>query len=265
MKPTSQPTSQPSKKPSGQPSSHPSAQPSKKPSSRPSSQPSAQPSKKPTPSFIREAYQDVFDKRRYHSANRMHCENGCNGHGRCEAPGDKCTCYTDLNGEAVWTGADCSLRACPKGYAWSAEVLVRNNDIHPWVECSNRGECDRDTGECICWAPFEGMACQRLRCFNDCNGRGLCLPMRTLAERAGRVYETPWDAMKIWGCACDVGFRGPDCSLRECPSRPDPLGGLGDESGRDCSGRGVCDYETGTCKCFPGFHGVACNKASIVM
>ncbi len=33
-----------------------------------------------------------------------------------------------------------------RGNAWTAEVLVRNNDAHPWVECSNRGECDRDTG-----------------------------------------------------------------------------------------------------------------------
>lgn len=33
-----------------------------------------------------------------------------------------------------------------RGHAWSSEVLVRNNNAHPWVECSNRGECDRDTG-----------------------------------------------------------------------------------------------------------------------
>lgn len=38
--------------------------------------------------------------------------------------------------------------------------------------------------------------------------------MRMLAERAERIYTEPWDAMKIWGCACDVGFRGPDCSLK---------------------------------------------------
>ncbi|RYH24362.1 hypothetical protein EON65_16860, partial [archaeon] len=82
--------------------------------------------------------------------------------------------------------------------------------------------------------------------------------MQLLAERAGHIYSEPWDAMKIWGCACDVGFRGPDCSLKECPSRADPLGGFGNEGGRDCSGRGVCDYRTGTCQCFPGFVGVAC-------
>ncbi len=38
--------------------------------------------------------------------------------------------------------------------------------------------------------------------------------MKTLAANAGRDYSDPWDAMKIWGCHCDIGYRGPDCSLR---------------------------------------------------
>eukprot|EP01040_Poterioochromonas_malhamensis_P011861 gene11862-12938_t len=206
-----------------------------------------------------EINQNVFDRRRYSVDSK--CENNCNGHGTCGM--GQCNCYKDLNDEDVWYGVDCSLRACPKGYAWSSAVLVRNNDIHPWVECSNRGECDRDTGECICDEGFEGIACQRLRCFNDCNGHGQCLPEKAFAERAGYNYTTPWDASKMWGCLCDSGYRGPDCSQRECPSREDPLGGFGNESGRDCSGRGKCDYNTGLCRCFNGFHGAACNKQAV--
>ena len=38
--------------------------------------------------------------------------------------------------------------------------------------------------------------------------------MKVLAANAGRDYSDPWDAMKIWGCHCDIGYRGPDCSLR---------------------------------------------------
>ena len=38
--------------------------------------------------------------------------------------------------------------------------------------------------------------------------------MRILAEQAGRKYTEPWDAMKIYGCYCDLGYRGPDCSLK---------------------------------------------------
>jgi hypothetical protein len=42
-----------------------------------------------------------------------------------------------------------------------------------------------------------------------------------------------------------AGYRGPACELQECPSGADPLDGYGNESGRDCSGRGLCDYNLG--------------------
>jgi len=190
------------------------------------------------------------------------CENSCNGHGRCSSQGDKCNCFKGLNGEELWAGVDCSMRACPTGLAWAHDLLVKNNDAHPLMECSNRGICNRDTGECSCYAPFEGMACQRKQCWNDCSNHGQCLPQRVFASMAGNEYDEPWDAMKIWGCLCDAGFRGPDCSLKECPSFADPIGGFGNEAGRDCSGRGWCDYSTGLCSCFEGFHGPGCNKRS---
>ena len=107
------------------------------------------------------------------------------------------------------------------------------------------------------------MACQRNKCFNDCSNKGVCLPMKILAQRASRQYDTPWDALKIWGCLCDNGYRGPDCSEKECVSFSDPLGGFGNESGRDCSGRGTCNYGTGLCECFSGFYGDGCENYTI--
>ena len=197
-------------------------------------------------------------------ANRT-CENGCSGHGSCSAQGDACKCVVSLNGVKLYTGADCSLKACPVGLSWASATLLGNNDAHPLMECSNRGVCNRDTGECECYPPFEGMACQRNACWNDCNNRGQCLPQKMLAELAGNLYDQPWDSMKIWGCLCDAGYRGPDCRFKECPSGPDPIGGFGNEAGRDCSGRGWCDYAQGLCRCFDGFHGPACNKQSILL
>jgi hypothetical protein len=38
----------------------------------------------------------------------------------------------------------------------------------------------------------------------------------------------------------------------ECPSGADVMKGPGNEAGRDCSGRGLCKYETGFCDCFVG-------------
>ena len=37
-------------------------------------------------------------------------------------------------------------------------------------------------------------------------------------------------------------------------------GCYGAMSGQDCSGRGICDYSSGTCKCFSGYAGTACEK-----
>lgn len=41
----------------------------------------------------------------------------------------------------------------------------------------------------------------------------MCFTQKQLALEAGRVYSTPWDAEKQLGCVCDLGRRGPDCSL----------------------------------------------------
>jgi hypothetical protein len=90
------------------------------------------------------------------------------------------------------------------------------------------------------------------------------LPLRYLAARANRLYHTPWDSLKSMGCYCDLGYRGPDCSQKECPSGADPLHGYGNEAGRDCSGRGICNYQTGLCRCFSGFYGEACDNEMVV-
>ncbi len=103
--------------------------------------------------------------------------------------------------------------------SWTGTV-VKSNDIHPLSECSNRGICDRLTGMCECFDNFEGLACERTICPNDCSMSGVCYTQRQLAEDVGRIYETPWDADKNVGCVCDLGFRGPDCRLVECPSGP---------------------------------------------
>lgn len=190
------------------------------------------------------------------------CPSGCAGHGSCGA-NDKCTCYTRVDGEPAWTYADCSGRTCPKYAAWVGDV-VGANDAHPVVECSNKGTCDRATGECVCFANYEGIACERTMCPNACSEAGVCFTQQQLAEEAGKVYSTPWDATKHVGCVCDLGRRGPDCSLVECPSGDDVLKGYGGFNGRDCSGRGICDYTDGTCQCFTGYYGTRCEYQTIL-
>jgi hypothetical protein len=215
------------------------------------------------PTMTAESYGQVtWDYKKRHRRGGL-CENRCSGHGSCVV-NQNCLCYENLDGKPAWTGADCSLRTCPFDMAWVGEVVNANN-LHPQAECSNRGICDRKSGACSCFPGYEGVACQRFACPNDCNQRGTCFPQKLLATKADRVYNTPWDAMKAVGCVCDAGYRGPDCSLQECPSGTDPLDGYGNEAGRDCSGRGLCDYTAGLCNCFSGFYGTRCQYQTTLM
>ena len=192
-----------------------------------------------------------------------YCPNGCSGHGSCGAD-DRCTCHLRPNNDTAWQAADCSERTCPKDTAWVKYPVAGHNDVHGMAECSNQGSCDRKSGECDCFDGYEGIACERTSCPNDCSDRGICYTQKQLASEAGTVYSTPWDAMKHVGCVCDLGFRGPDCSLQECPSGTDILSGMGNTKGRDCSGRGLCDYDSGLCKCFAGYYGTKCQQQTVL-
>jgi hypothetical protein len=76
-------------------------------------------------------------------------------------------------------GADCSLKTCPSGPAWS-DIATMDDVAHHNAECSNRGTCDRKLGNCKCDVKFEGHACERLKCPKDCSGKGRCLSAKAL-------------------------------------------------------------------------------------
>jgi hypothetical protein len=205
------------------------------------------------------------------------CPNGCSGHGSCQtgaANKDVCNCYERREARNVgygagngmvkaWQGADCSERTCPSGRAWAASPQA-NNDHEQVIECSGRGICDRKTGVCGCFAGHWGEGCRRSTCPNQCSGHGICQDLKHFAEDSGAIYKTSWDSFYNYGCLCDQGFRGPDCSMMECPSDVDVMNGEGSDMGRDCSGRGLCDYATGTCTCFSGFFGTKCESQTVL-
>ena len=103
---------------------------------------------------------------------------------------------------------------------------VVSNSAHAYMECSNAGVCNRDTGACECFTGFEGIACQRTVCpgYPDsiCNGHGFCANVEdTALSDYSNTYEL-WDKQVVVGCICDEGFSGGDCSLRACPWGLDP-------------------------------------------
>jgi hypothetical protein len=149
----------------------------------------------------------------------------------------------------MWTAADCSQMTCPRGVSWveqlggddGAEYKHKANR-----ECSDKGICDRTTGECSCFPGYEGSACQRTTCPNDCSGHGTCrsntdftidFSEAVFSEQDGVAsldttsyydyflvtYDKAWDSGLQYGCLCDMGFRGVDCAQMECPTSYDPM------------------------------------------
>jgi hypothetical protein len=187
------------------------------------------------------------------------CANACNGHGKCTSF-DMCLCNRN------WQAADCSERVCQFGLAHvdtpkgdldgsgavtsANEVVVDNSYVYPYgtteqfpqmqdsdlqtlsdtahyyMECSNKGRCDRSSGECQCFEGYDGVACQRASCPgypHSCSGHGVCKTIRQLASADyGNVYEL-WDKDATMGCECDAGYSGADCSQRLCKYGVDPL------------------------------------------
>jgi hypothetical protein len=101
-----------------------------------------------------------------------------------------------------------------------------HNSAHYYMECSNKGTCDRDTGLCECFEGYDGAACQRASCPgfpNSCSGHGVCKTAQQLANAdAGNVYHL-WNKDATMGCECDAGYFGADCSERKCKVGVDPL------------------------------------------
>lgn len=185
------------------------------------------------------------------------CPNGCNQRGTCSAK-DQCPCFKN------YVGNDCSQRMCPTGYSWvdspvgdldmdsslDTSLVLQNSQMYPsgtyeqapvtvndeghhYRECSQAGVCDRSTGECECFLGFEGSACQRTSCPDDCNGVGVCEDIQEFASDAtGTLYGQKqiltrtynlWDAKITRGCNCDPGYHGISCAKRRCKVGVDPM------------------------------------------
>jgi len=160
-------------------------------------------------------------------------EVACNGVGVCSgAPRYLCECIEG------YSGADCTEMVCPSGRSWFDFPVSTNSAHYSRTVCSDAGRCDKSTGTCECMVGFTGAACERTACAGDdvfCSGNGHCESVEQMARHAndngdfldvtyGVVENNPatWDYDKLYGCSCDAGFGGYDCSEMSCPFGDDP-------------------------------------------
>jgi len=108
-----------------------------------------------------------------------------------------------------------------------SDNTVLQNSAHYYMECSNKGICDRGAGTCTCLEGYGGSACQRALCptlgTTVCSGHGTCETIRRLAAMDNYNVYNLWDQDMTMGCSCDGGYTGPDCSQRICKFGADPL------------------------------------------
>ena len=86
---------------------------------------------------------------------------------------------------------------------------LADNSAHSYMECSNKGSCDRTSGVCVCYEGYEGSACQRSTCPSSaagvCSGNGLCRTAEQIADLYGNNVYLLWDKKSAMGCVCDAG------------------------------------------------------------
>lgn len=161
------------------------------------------------------------------------CDNACSGHGVCTARGI-CSCYDNWGLGLAHLSGDCSQRVCPFELAW-VDSPSQDGTFHKYAECSNRGICNRDTGDCECFPGYEGKACARTTCPNGCSGHGQCRDIEDMPfastpadysvgyfyanKNEGHTFRDSykkWDYGKTRGCVCDPEYMDVDCSKRMC-------------------------------------------------
>jgi hypothetical protein len=190
------------------------------------------------------------------------CPNACSAHGKC-GDFDSCECYRnwmsndcservcqfglahvdtpkgDLDSSSGALSAPSTSKIArgdqmyPQGtdeqfpFMADTDDSVKSNTAHYYMECSNKGICDRDAGECECFDGYEGSACQRASCpttkAGACSGHGTCRSIAALAAADNGNHYNLWDSEATMGCECDPGYTGADCSGRLCKYGFDPL------------------------------------------
>merc|ERR1712048_594919 len=215
-------------------------------------------------------------------------ERECSDQGLCDRATGLCSCF------AGYTGSSCQRTACPDdcsghgtcrsnrdfAYDWAIAktIQMHNKNAQDHTELfkeiyfasyDNAWDSDKHYG-CLCDQGYRGPSCALVECPSANVPLDDKCSLTTTTTDYQLQYDAPFGATG-WEAAYSLesGKTGEQQDISASDYNRQYVidsngrkvyGCYGAMSGQDCSGRGICDYSSGTCKCFSGYAGTACEK-----
>merc|ERR550514_336066 len=222
-------------------------------------------------------------------------ERECSDQGLCDRATGLCSCFAGYTGSSCQRTAcpdDCSGHGTCRSnrdfaYDWAIAKTIQMHDTGKkdhtelfkeiyFASYDNAWDSDKHYG-CKCDKGYRGPSCAMVECPSDKDPLDDKCKMDSAVASEITDFQLQYDApfgAKGWeeAYSLDTG-KAADGSEQATLENSDfnhhyildnngrkVYGCYGSMSGQDCSGRGICDYSTGTCKCFSGYAGTACEK-----
>merc|ERR1712038_1161487 len=214
-------------------------------------------------------------------------ERECSDQGLCDRATGLCSCFPG------YTGSSCQRTTCPDDCSGHGTCRSNRDFAYDWAIAKTSQIQDDKTDHtelfketyfasydkawdtdmhygCLCDDGYRGPSCAFVECpsaddpLDDKCGKGVLITDYQLQ------YDAPFGGAG-WEAAYSqrTGKNNEQSDMKNADNNPNYIldnngrkvhGCYGSMSGQDCSGRGICDYSSGTCKCFSGYAGTACEK-----
>ncbi len=202
------------------------------------------------------------------SCASVQCQNGgvcADGKCKCEVgfSGSRCEVRSSCDPANCLNGGKCMNNVCVCAPGWLGPVCATPdaNNRCAGVVCKNGGDCQKETGACVCFGNFKGQFCEITpppgqECLNvDCKNGNICKNgfCQCLNGFTGKYCENdPCTGVQCQNggkctagkCVCAGGWAGKFCTRDPCRNTK-------------CHNGGTCSE--GKCKCTPEWEGVTCE------